>query len=557
MTAYQHADRLWGNLLELGTKRLLALAAIGIAVIVAVVAGAYYLGRPQMTVLYSGLEREDVSRIGSALGDSGIDFDVSAAGDAVLVRPAQTARARMLLAEKGLPFSSNSGYELFDNLGSLGITSFMQEVTRVRALEGEVARTIQQMRGIVAARVHIVLSDPGSFRREAREPSASVVVRAETADIAGQAQAIRHLVAAAVPGMKVDGVTVLSADGTLLASGDDAAGAATGRITSLNREVNRALEDAVRRTLTPYLGLDNFQISVAARINTDRRVVSETIFDPDGRVERSVRVVRENEAATNLSRQTPVTVEQNLPEEEVAADGGEQSSEETQRREELTNYEISSRQVQVSSDGFAIEQLSLAVLVNRARLTAALGPDASPEALDAEIAEIEALAASAAGFDAARGDTIKVSAVNFLSEATDLEPVPAATLKDVLMAQAGTIVNALAILLVALTLVWFGLKPALAAILDRPKPAAIEDTAIAALENGAAGEAEGERAMPALPHASDAEPHIAQIEAATAAIAALPTSVSKATIRRLEQIVTKNEEQATHVLKQWMHVEDA
>ena len=223
------------------------------------------------------------------------------------------------------------------------------------------------MRGIVAARVHIVLSDPGSFRREAREPSASVVVRAETADIAGQAQAIRHLVAAAVPGMKVDGVTVLSADGTLLASGDDAAGAATGRITSLNREVNRALEDAVRRTLTPYLGLDNFQISVAARINTDRRVVSETIFDPDGRVERSVRVVRENEAATNLSRQTPVTVEQNLPEEEVAADGGEQSSEETQRREELTNYEISSRQVQVSSDGFAIEQLSLAVLVNRAR----------------------------------------------------------------------------------------------------------------------------------------------------------------------------------------------
>lgn len=557
MTAYQHADRLWGNLLELGTKRLLALAAIGIAVIVAVVAGAYYLGRPQMAVLYSGLEREDVSRIGSALTDSGIAFDVSAAGDAVLVRPAQTARARMLLAEKGLPFSSNSGYELFDNLGSLGITSFMQEVTRVRALEGEVARTIQQMRGIVAARVHIVLSDPGSFRREAREPSASVVVRAETADIAGQAQAIRHLVAAAVPGMKVDGVTVLSADGTLLASGDDAAGAATGRITSLNREVNRELEDAVRRTLTPYLGLDNFQISVAARINTDRRVVSETIFDPDGRVERSVRIVRENEAATNLSRQTPVTVEQNLPEEEVVADGGEQSSEEVQRREELTNYEISSRQVQVSSDGFAIEQLSLAVLVNRARLTAALGPDASPEAIDAEIAEIEALAASAAGFDAARGDTIKVSAVTFLGEATDLEPVPAATLRDALMAQAGTIVNALAILLVALTLVWFGLKPALAAILERPTPPAMEEAATAALAPGTGAGAPGERAAPALPHTSGGEPHMAQIEAATAAIAALPTSVSKATIRRLEQIVTRNEEQAAHVLKQWMHVGDA
>ncbi|WP_349368788.1 flagellar basal-body MS-ring/collar protein FliF [Salinarimonas sp.] len=555
MTAYQHADRLWGNLMELGARRLIALAAVGLAVIVAVVAGAYHLGRPQMTVLYSGLEREDVSRIGSALNDAGIDFDVSAAGDAVMVRHAQTARARMLLAEKGLPFSANSGYELFDNLGSLGITSFMQEVTRVRALEGEVARTIQQMRGIVAARVHIVLADPGSFRREAREPSASVVVRAETADIAGQAQAIRHLVAAAVPGMKVDGVTVLSADGTLLASGDDAAGAATGRVTALGREVNRELEDSVRRTLAPYLGLGNFQVSAAARINTDRKVVSETIFDPESRVERSIRIVRENEAATNLSRQTPVTVEQNLPEEEVAADGGEQSSEEAQRREELTNYEISSRQVQVSSDGFAIEQLSLAVLVNRARLTEALGPDATPEMLEAEIAEIEALAASAAGFDAARGDTIKVSAVAFLDESVDMAPVPEIGLREILMSQAGNIVNALAILLVALTLVWFGLRPAMAAILDRPKPPAIEETqtALAKAETGA----EERDAAPALPHTSAAEPHMAQIEAATAAIAALPTSVSQATIRRLEQMVAKNEDQAVHILKQWMHAENA
>ncbi|MGP9821857.1 flagellar basal-body MS-ring/collar protein FliF [Salinarimonas sp. NSM] len=556
MTAYQHADRLWGNLLELGTKRLLTLAAIGIAVIASVVAGAYYLGRPEMTVLYAGLERDDVSRIGSALNDAGIDFDVSSAGDTVMVRHAQTARARMLLAEKGLPFSANSGYELFDNLGSLGITSFMQEVTRVRALEGEIARTIQQMRGIVAARVHIVLADPGSFRREARQPSASVVVRAETADVAGQAQAIRHLVAAAVPGMTVAGVTILSSDGTLLASGDDAAGAATGRITALNREVNQELEDSVRRTLAPYLGLENFQVSVAARINTDRTVTSETIFDPESRVERSIRIVRENEAATNLSRQTPVTVEQNLPEEEVAADGGEQSSEEMQRREELTNYEISSRQVQVSSDGFAVEQLSIAVLVNRTRLADALGPEATPEDLEAEIAEIEALAATAAGADAARGDTVKVSAVSFLDGGVDMEPVPEVGVRDVLLAQAGNIVNALAILLVALTLVWFGLRPALAAILDRPKPQTQIEEAMPALADGQAGE--GAQAIPAIADASGrAEPHAAQIEAATAAIAALPTSVSAATIKRLEQIVTRNEDQAAHILKQWMHGETA
>ncbi|MFG3757048.1 flagellar M-ring protein FliF, partial [Klebsiella pneumoniae] len=94
-------------------------------------------------VLYTGLSREDVSRVGAALRDAGVAFDVNAAGDTVLVRPGQTALARTLLAEKGLPNSSSGGYELFDKIGSLGLTSFMQEVTRVRALEGEIARTIQ------------------------------------------------------------------------------------------------------------------------------------------------------------------------------------------------------------------------------------------------------------------------------------------------------------------------------------------------------------------------------------------------------------------------------
>ena len=119
----------------------------------------------------------------------------------MLVRYGQTAQARMLLAEKGLPSSANAGYELFDKLGSIGLTSFMQEITRVRALEGEIARTIQAMKGVKAARVHIVLPDTGSFRRNRQPPSASVIMRTESAGDFSPAPAIRHLVAAAVPGM--------------------------------------------------------------------------------------------------------------------------------------------------------------------------------------------------------------------------------------------------------------------------------------------------------------------------------------------------------------------
>ncbi|NNC00690.1 flagellar M-ring protein FliF, partial [Corallococcus exiguus] len=277
--------------------RLIALGLIGLVVFLGVGLGAYYLSRPAQEPLYTGLEREDVSRIGAALKDAGIPFDVSSDGTAVLVSHANTANARMLLAEKGLPQSSKSGYELFNDLGSLGLTSFMQEVTRVRALEGEIARTIQTMKGVKAARVHIVMPDRGSFRREQQPASASVVVRTEPADDMSSAQAIRHLVAAAIPGMKVDRVTVLNTDGTLLMSGDDGTNASTGKMASLERTVGREIQDNVRRTLTPYLGLGNFEISVAARLNTDKTNVSQTIFDPESKVERSIRTVKETEVS--------------------------------------------------------------------------------------------------------------------------------------------------------------------------------------------------------------------------------------------------------------------
>ena len=179
MIGREQLERLWTSLLGLGGRRLAVLALVGASVFATVALSGYYLSRPDLEMLYAGLNAQDVSRIGATLKDAGIVFDVNSQGNAVLVRRGQTAQARMLLAEKGLPSSSNAGYELFDKLGSIGLTSFMQEVTRVRALEGEIARTIQAMRGVKAARVHIVLPDSGSFRRNRQPPSASVIIRTE------------------------------------------------------------------------------------------------------------------------------------------------------------------------------------------------------------------------------------------------------------------------------------------------------------------------------------------------------------------------------------------
>src|SRR3954471_18583112 len=175
MISRENAQKLWQDLLELGARRLIALAFVGVTVFAGVGLGAYFLSRPELEVLYTGLSRDDINRMGSALRDADIKFDVNSAGDAISVRRGRTVQARVMLAEKGLPNSSNAGYELFDKVGSLGLTSFMQEVTRVRALEGEIGRTIQQINGVTAARVHIVMPDAGNFRRGEQKPTASVM----------------------------------------------------------------------------------------------------------------------------------------------------------------------------------------------------------------------------------------------------------------------------------------------------------------------------------------------------------------------------------------------
>ncbi len=536
MPGRQYAEEIWLNLQQLGPRRLAALAAIGLFVFAAIGVGGYYLSRPEMSVLYSGLQREDVNRIGAALQEAGVVFDVNADGTQILVKPTQTAQARMLLAEKGLPRSTSGGYELFDKLGSLGLTSFMQEITRVRAMEGELARTIQLMRGVKAASVHLVLADKGSFRRDQQPASASVVVRTETSGAGNVAQAIRHLVASAVPGLSTEKVTVLNTDGTLLATGGEPGQMGSSKLAGLQQSVNREIQDNVRKALTPYLGLENFEISVATDLNTDRKETSETVFNPDSKVERSVRVVRENDTSQNAATQEPTTVEQNVPERAVRADGGQRSSEEKQRREELTNYEISSKKTQTISDGYAIAKMSIAVLINRPRLIESLGAAPTPEAIDARLEDVRQVVASAAGVNGQRGDNIKVLAVDFLQGSRTLEPAPPIGIGETLLRQSGTLINAVTILGLAALIMWFGLRPSINAIVKRPAPPALVTAADDATVS-----------------AVDPQLQLAGGEIGLNLIGDLTSASQRSPLRKLEQLIDFNEAQAAAILKQWIH----
>jgi flagellar M-ring protein FliF len=545
MNALAQAKRLWTNLLALGGRRLAALALIGFSVFAATGFSGYYLSRPSTELLYSGLDREDVIGIGSALKEAGIGFDVSSDGASVFVPVGQTAQARMTLAEKGLPHSGSVGNELFDKLGSLGLTSFMQEVTKVRAIEGELARTIQMMRGVKAARVHIVLGDEGSFRRERQPPSASVIIRAEGADNRALGQAIRHLVAAAVPNMKIDEVTVLDVEGQLLASGTDSIDQAPDNLLGLEKSVAMDIRETVSRTLAPYLSARNFQVSVAARLNADRTQTNETIYNPEGRAERSVRVVKEKQSSQNATGGTPAGVESNLPKPKTSTSDGKQSSDATDKKEELTNYEISSKSIVTTSAGYVVNGLSVAVLINRAALTASLGDKASPEAIDKQVKEIEQLVVSAAGLRKERGDGVKISVVDFVDESKDLEPVAPPSFMEILERQTGTIVSALAILVVAGLLIAFGVRPLTRALLAPPPE-------LPALEAPDFGEMQAALANTSSSGGLGENLLLKSDENRDPSLESLSERRAKGPRLQLQKLVDFDEEHAAEILKSWL-----
>ncbi|MBN9242885.1 MAG: flagellar M-ring protein FliF [Mesorhizobium sp.] len=540
------------NLQSFGARRLAIMASIAVLVIAVVGVASVYLNRPAYETLYVGLDRSDVNQIGMVLGEAGIAFDVGSDGTSVLVAAGNTAQARMLLAEKGLPTSANAGYELFDNVGSLGLTSFMQQVTRVRALEGEIARTIQSLQGVKAARVHIVMSERANFRRDEQQPSASVVIRYAGMDSEKTAMSIRHLVAAAVPGLSVDKVTVLDSTGNLLAAGDDTSNTSAARSLGVEQTVETQIEDNIRRALTPYLGPDNFRASVKADINTDTRQTEETIFDPNSRVERSVQTVKSNEASNQKQASTPASVQQNLPETQASSTEGPQSSSQNDRKEEVTNYEINSKKIATVSNGYTVTKMSIAVVVNQARLATILGKDASPEKVAQRVADIQKMVASATGFDDKRGDIIDVSAVEFI-DGLDGVPVEQPGIMERMGHYTGSLINASAFIIVVFLLAFFGLRPMASAL--TAKPAALAGPSFDEVQRSLpTPETAGVAAIAGL-EAAGAQP--AGRTAGPTPLDDLRQKLRPAPQERLARMVDLNEERTAQILRKWAAQEAA
>ncbi len=345
----------------LGATALGLLAFFGFLVLRAV--------EPPYALLYGGMALEDSAQIVSRLEALGVPFRLQGDGEAILVPADQALRLRMTLAEEGLPRGGAVGDEIFDQIERARQHRFLENVNLRRALEGELARTIASIAGVRSARVHLVLPEHELFRRDRVEPSASIALLMHGGRRLDRRQvlAVQHLVAAAVPNLLPERITVVDDQGTCSRAAATAPRRAPcpPRRRSSARPTRRASKQTIEELLERSLGPGRVQAEVSADLDFDQVTTTEETFDPDGQVVRSTQTVEEKKQSSERDNNTSVSVGNNLP--NAGADtpaSGRANADNSTRTDETINYEISRRVRNQTQVGGQVRRLSVAVLVD-------------------------------------------------------------------------------------------------------------------------------------------------------------------------------------------------
>ncbi|RJF94606.1 flagellar M-ring protein FliF [Oleomonas cavernae] len=416
------------RLRQLGVRRLVSIAGIVVALAAFLIFAANRMMAPPMALLYGDLALADSGRIVEQLETMKVPYTLSADGTRIMVPADQVARLRMAMAESGMPAGGSMGYELFDRSDSIGTTSFVQNINHLRALEGEIARSIGAIDRIASARVHLVLPQRQLFNRETEAPSASIVLKLKSGSLdSSQVRAIQQLTAAAVPGLKPDRVSIVDDHGNLLASGvaNEGADSAAEAVASKTRDYETRMRRALEQLVGSSVGFDKVRAEVAAELDYDRVTTQTQTYDPDGQVVRSTQTVTDRGRNTEAST-PPVSVQSNLPGSQPAGAGNGTQSQ-TDRNEETINYEISRTEKTIVQEGGRVKRLSVAILVDGTFVTQADGTRTYQPRPQQELDQLETLVKSAIGFDEKRGDQVRVVNLPFVdANAGDAGGAPAA-----------------------------------------------------------------------------------------------------------------------------------
>jgi flagellar M-ring protein FliF len=540
----------------LGASRIAAMGAVTIALVGFFAFLIMRVTTPQMTPLFTDLAYDDSAAIVKELDRQAVPYELRNEGNVVLVPKDRVARLRMSFAEGGLPKGGGVGYEIFDKSEALGTTSFVQNINNVRALEGELSRTIRSLDRVQDARVHLVMPERPLFARDKAEATASIVLKVRGALEAQQVRAIRHLVATAVNGLRPERVSIVDERGQLLAdgAGNDANG---GDVSADERQVafEKRLRSQVETIVSSVVGPNHARVQVAADFDFNRVTQTSDKYDPEGRVVRSSQT-REETSASGEDRGNQVTVGNEIPgggQRQAPADANAAPRDENRKSEEIVNYEISKTTKTEVIEGGRVNRISVAVLVDGTYGKNDKGESTYQPRSKEEIDQIAALVRSAIGFSQKRGDQVEV--VNLRFAETPAAPItePSGWLsafqftKDDIMRAIEMVVMGL----LGFVVLFMVVRPLVRRIITP------DERAVAALPRGAAG-SDGlalDSAVAPLAAIDSGPPLRAEVSQTSKmiALAQVQGEVHAQSVQKVGEIADKNPSETVSIIRQWLH----
>ncbi len=531
---------------SLGPGRILAMGGVTIALVAFFAYLIMRVAAPAMAPLFTDLSAEDSATIIKDLERQGISYEIRNDGATVMVPKDRVTRLRMKLAEGGLPKGGGVGYEIFDKTDVLGATNFVQNINHLRALEGELARTIKSLDRVQAARVHLVLPERVLFSRDKAEPTASIVLKVRGQLEAQQVRAIRHLVASAVNGLRPQRVSVVDEAGHLLADGsaEEFAGMSA-QADERKVAFERRLRDQVEAIVASVVGPGRSHVQLTADFDFNRITQTSDKFDPEGRVVRSSQ--SKEEVTGSDGREGAVSVGNELPGSQARPDAT-QKSEQNRKTEEVVNYEISRTTKTEVIEGGRVNRISVAVVVDGNYTKNDKGEMVYEPRSKEEIERIAALVRSAIGFDAKRGDQVEVANLrlaelpaNPIIEPTGFMSFLQFTKEDIMR-----VVELAVMLLLGIVVVLMVVRPMLRRIMT-PAPATATQTI---------GEDGG--VITTIQTSPSAAP--IQIPTSKTAkmidIAQVQGQVHAQSVQKVGELADKNPNETVSIIRTWLH-EDA
>ena len=541
---------------NLGPLRMAVMGAVAIGLIGFFIFITTRLTAPQLELLYGGLQPDAQAKITAQLAASNTPFEVRNGTD--VYAPAEmVGKLRLSMAGQGIGGGQIVGYEIFDNASSLGTTNFIQNVNLLRALEGELARTIKSISSVSSARVHLVLPKRQLFSRQTQQPSATVMLKMSSGRLTPeQISAVQYLVAAAVPELTPNRISIIDNKGSLLARGFEdttSPGALAAKGEERKRAMQRQLGGTIEQLLENIVGYGKARAEVTVDMDFDQIITNEELFDPDGQVVASTQSVEQSNNNQESDAATPVSVATNLPDANLGSStSGANLKSNENRTEEIVNYSNSKKVINHIRESGIITRLSVAVLIDGTYPVNDTGAKNYQPRNEAEMELMATLVRSAIGFNADRGDSVDVINMQF----ADLGAVEEEELKlffglnksDLLRMAEILVLSIVAILVILLVV-----RPLVSRAFEA-LPAAMAEGRMLADQTSAAAAAALTAPSAGGPSPSEA-PGMADQYEELIDIDRVEGRVKASSVKKVGEIVEKHPEEALSIIRTWMYQE--